>query len=149
VSSIPADQYFPVSAKTGEGLDVLVEYLVSRLPEGPQYFPDGQVTDQSEPFRVAELVREQLLARLGEELPYSVATRVVEWEWPHIRCDILVERESQKGIVIGKGGSILKAVGTSVRRHLPEGAFLELRVKVDKDWQHRDDRVTRLLDTEQ
>ena len=93
---------------------------------------------------VAELVREQLLAVTRDELPYSIATRVTEWEWPRIRCDIIVERESQKGMVIGKGGSVLKQVGELARAQLPEGAYLELRVKVDKNWQRRPDRVERL-----
>ena len=93
---------------------------------------------------VAELVREQLLAVTHDELPYSIATRVTEWEWPRIRCDIIVERESQKGMVIGKGGSVLKQVGERARAQLPEGAYLELRVKVDKNWQRRPDRVERL-----
>ena len=84
------------------------------------------MTDLREAFRVAELVREQLLAVTREELPHSIATRVTEWEWPRIRVEILVERESQKGIVIGKGGAVLKEVGTRVREQLPEGAFLEL-----------------------
>ena len=119
-------------------------HLVERLPEGPQYYPDDMVTDVPEAFWVAELVREQLLAVAREELPHSIACRVTEWEWPRIRCEILVERESQKGMVIGKRGAVLKEVGTRVRHQLPEGAFLELVVKVDKDWQHRPDRVERL-----
>ena len=98
----------------------------------------------SEEVWVAELVREQLLAVMRDELPYSIATQVTEWEWPRIRCDIIVERESQKGMVIGKGGSILREVGTRARAQMPEGAFLELKVKVDKDWQRRPDRVERL-----
>jgi GTP-binding protein Era len=138
-------EYFPVSARTGEGVGALVEYLVQRLPEGPAYFPPETVSDVSEARRVAELVREQVLRVVRDELPYSVATRVTEWEWPRIRCEILVERESQKGMVIGKGGQRLKEVGTAVRRQLPEGAYLELFVKVDRDWQRRADRVARLL----
>jgi GTP-binding protein Era len=134
-SELGLSEYFPVSARTGVGVDALVEHLISRLPEGPQYFPDDMVTDVPEAFWVAELVREQLLARTRDELPHSIAARVVEWEWPLIRCEILVERESQKGIVIGKGGQVLKEVGTAVREQLPEGAYLELQVKVDKDWQ--------------
>ena len=86
-------------------------------------------------------MREQLLAVTHDELPYSIATRVTEWEWPRIRCEIIVERESQKGMVIGKGGAVLKEVGTRARAQLPEGAYLELFVKVDKDWQRRADRV--------
>ena len=136
--------YFAVSANTGEGVDALVEAIVSRLPNGPQYYPDDMVTDVPEAFWVAELVREQLLAVTREELPHSIATRVTEWEWPRIRCEILVERDSQKGIVIGKGGSVLKQVGIAVREQLPEGAYLELVVKVDKDWQRRPKALERL-----
>jgi GTPase Era involved in 16S rRNA processing len=91
-----------------------------------------------------EEVRAQLLAVARDELPHSIATRVTEWEWPVIRCEILVERESQKGIVIGHRGSVLKAVGTAVRAQLPEGAYLELHVKVDKDWQRHASALDRL-----
>jgi GTP-binding protein Era len=80
----------------------------------------------------------------NDELPHSIATRVVEWEWPRIRCEILVERESQKGIVIGHKGSVLKQVGIAVREQLPEGAYLELFVKVDKDWQRKSGALDRL-----
>jgi GTPase len=137
-------EYFPISAVTGKGVEALVEHLVSRLPEGPRWYPEGEVTDAPEPFRVAELVREQLLAVTREELPHSIATRVAEWEWPRIRVEIVVERESQKGIVIGKGGSVLKEVGTRVRRQLPPGAFIELHVTVDKDWQSKAQSLERL-----
>ena len=143
-SALDASAYFPVSARTGDGLDALVEHLVSLLPEGPRYYPDDAISDQADDTWVAELVREQLLAVTHDELPYSIATRVTEWEWPRIRCEILVERESQKGMVIGKGGAVLKEVGRRVRAQLPEGAFIELFVKVDKDWQRRPDRVERL-----
>lgn len=136
--------YFPVSARCGDGVDPLVEELAKRMPEGPQYFPDDTVTDVPDAFWVAELVREQLFRTLREEMPYSVATRVTEWDWPHIRVEILVERESQKGMVIGKGGHVLKAVGTAVRQQLPEGAYLELHVRVDKNWQHRPQTFDRL-----
>ena len=137
-------EYFPVSAKTGDGVDELVEYLVSRLPEGPRWYPEEEVTDAPEPFRVAELVREQLLAVTREELPHSIATQVSEWEWPRIRVEIIVERDSQKGIVIGKKGSVLKEVGIRVRRQLPPGAYLELHVTVDKDWQSKAQSLERL-----
>ncbi len=143
-SELDFDDYFPVSAKTGKGVDTLVEHLLARMPEGPAYYPEGTVTDVPEAFWVAELVREQLLARLREEIPHSIATRVTDWEWPHIRVEILVERDSQKGIVIGKKGAVLKDVGIGVRRQLPEGAFLELRVKVAKDWQRQDALLARL-----
>jgi len=143
-AALDASAYFPVSAKSGDGLESFVEYLLDQLPEGPQWFPADERNDMSEEVWVAELVREQLLAVMRDELPYSIATRVTEWEWPRIRCDIIVERESQKGMVIGKGGSILREVGSRARAQLPEGAFLELKVKVDKDWQRRPDRVERL-----
>jgi GTP-binding protein Era len=143
-SSLGASDYFPVSAKTGEGIPELIAHLTALMPEGPLYFPDDTVSDQPEEIWVAELVREQLLAVTHDELPYSIATRVTEWEWPRIRVEIIVERESQKGMVIGKGGAVLKEVGKLARAQLPEGAFLELFVKVDKDWQRRPDRVERL-----
>jgi GTP-binding protein Era len=142
--ALDAEAYFPVSAHSGEGIDALVEHLARRLPEGPKYFPDDEFTDMPEEQWVAELVREQLLAVTRDELPYSIATRVTEWEWPRIRVDIIVERTSQKGMVIGKGGGVLKEVGTRVREQLPPGAYLELRVKVDQDWQRRPERVERL-----
>jgi GTP-binding protein Era len=137
-------EYFPVSARTGDGVDELVAAVVARLPEGPQYYPEGTVTDVPDAFWVAELVREQLLAVARDELPHSIACRVTEWEWPRIRCEILVERDSQKGIVVGKGGSVLKAVGSAVRAQLRPGAYLELVVKVDKDWQRRPAALNRL-----
>jgi len=136
--------YFPVSARTGAGVDDLVAEILSRLPEGPAWYPEDTVTDVPEAFWVAELVREQLLAVTHDELPHSIATRVVEWEWPRIRVEILVERDSQKGIVIGRKGSVLKQVGTAVREQLPKGAYLELFVKVDKDWQRRAQSLDRL-----
>ena len=143
-SDLGADQYFPVSARTGDGVDALVDHIANRLPEGPKYFPDDESSDMPEEQFVAELVREQLLAVTRDELPYSIATRVTEWEWPRIRGDIVVERDSQKGMVIGKGGSVLKEVGKLARAQMPEGVYLELRVKVDKDWQRKPDRVERL-----
>jgi GTP-binding protein Era len=143
-SCLDCDEYFPISARTGDGVDVLREHVLGRLPEGPQYYPDDMVTDVPEAFWVAELVREQLLAIMQEELPHSIATRVTEWEWPRIRCEILVERNSQKGIVIGHRGSVLKQVGTAARSQLPEGAFLELVVRVDKGWQRQPRSLDRL-----
>jgi GTP-binding protein Era len=102
------------------------------------------VADVPEAAWVAELVREQLLAVARDEVPHSIATRVTEWEPPHIRVEILVERDSQKGIVIGKGGTILKQVGIAVREQLPPNTYLELFVKVDKDWQRRAAALERL-----
>jgi GTPase len=141
---LPAEAWFPVSARTGEGVDALVEHLIARLPEGPQYYPTDVVADVPDATRVAELVREQLLAVTHDELPYSIATHVTEWEWPRIRVEILVERASQKGMVIGKGGAVLKQAGIEARKQLPPGAHLELFVTIDKNWQHRPDRIERL-----
>jgi len=128
----PEVEFFPVSATTGEGVAALVDEIVARLPDGPAYYPPDMVTDAPEVQQVAELVREQLLARARDELPHSIACRVTEWEWPRIRCEILVERDSQK------------AVGIAVRRQLPPGAYLELHVKVERRWQQRDDALDRL-----
>ncbi|MCX7620719.1 MAG: GTPase Era [Acidimicrobiales bacterium] len=133
-----------VSARTGAGVPKLIDLVIPRLPSGPKWYPDDMVTDVPEAFWVAELVREQLLARTRDELPHSIATRVTEWDWPYIRCEILVERDSQKAIVIGKNGSVLKTVGTAVREQLPPGAYLDLFVKVDKDWQRRPRAFSRL-----
>jgi GTP-binding protein Era len=137
-------EYFPVSARTGKGTEGLRDHIVESLEEGPPFFPGDVVTDTPEALWVAELVREQLLAKTHDELPHSITCRVTEWEWPHIRCEIIVERDSQKGIVIGKGGEILKAVGIAVRETLPEGTYLDLHVKVEKHWQDRKEMLDRL-----
>ena len=130
-------EYFPVSARKGTGVEALVAHLVSRLQEGPPFFPDDVVTDTPEALWVAELVREQLLAKTRDELPHAITCRVTEWEGPHIRVEIIVERDSQKAIVIGKGGEVLKAVGMAAREALPEGTYLDLHVKVERRWQNR------------
>jgi len=143
-------EYLPVSARTGEGTEALVEAIVTRLPEGPRWYPEGTVGDTGEDTWVAELVREQLLARLHQELPHSVATRVVDRDeppgapGPRVKVEILVERESQKGIVIGRGGSVLRAVGSAARAQLPPGTHLELVVRVERDWQRRPGVLDRL-----
>ncbi len=142
-SPVPVE-YFPISAAVGDGVDALVDAALARMPEGPRYYPEGMVTDVAEAFWVADLVREQLLLRVEDELPHSIACRVTEWEWPRVRCEILVERDSQKGIVIGKGGSTLKEVGMAVREQMPAGAYVELFVRVEKRWQHREDALDRL-----
>jgi GTP-binding protein Era len=144
LSELGASEYFPVSAQTGAGVTELARHLGTLLPEGEQLYPTEMLTETSPGEWVAELVREQLLALTFDELPYSIATRVTEWEDDKVRCEIVVERDSQKGMVIGKGGSLLKEVGTAVRKQLPKGTYLELAVVVDKNWQQRPERVERL-----
>jgi GTP-binding protein Era len=143
-ATLGLEEYFPVSARTGEGVEALTAAVIARMPQGPPYYPEGTLSDLPEPVWVAELVREQLLARVRDELPHSIACRVTEWEGNHIRCEILVERESQKGIVIGRGGQVLKEVGTAARAQLPPDSYLELVVKVDPDWQRRPKALNRL-----
>jgi GTPase len=149
------DHLVPVSARTRRGVDELVEILAEALPEGPAYFPPGQVTDQPVELRIAELVREKALALTREEIPHSVAVQVDEMEDDperpdllRITCLILVERDSQKGIVIGKGGSMLKRIGTLAREELEallgRRIFLEIRVKVQREWQRDPAALTRL-----
>ncbi|MFL5798382.1 MAG: GTPase Era [Actinomycetota bacterium] len=143
------DEIVPVSAVAGTGVAELVGLLVAVLPEGPALYPAGQVTDQTLEARVAEIVREKALALTREELPHSIAVEIDELEMPDegtVRVDalVLVERESQKGMVIGRGGSMLKEVGTRAREEIEEllerTVYLSLRVKVLKDWQ-RDPRA--------
>lgn len=143
VSEWDFDEYFPVSAATGEGLDTLVEAIASRLPVGPAYYPDGVVSDTPEAGWVAELVREAFLKQVRAELPHALACRVTDWDGPYIRCEVLVERESQKAIVVGRNGRVLKQAGIIAREQLPEGTYLDLVVKVAKDWQSRDDMIDR------
>jgi GTP-binding protein Era len=137
-------EYFPVSAKTGEGTQALINFVKKAMPESPFLFGEEEVSDVPEAMWVAELVREQLVRKTKQELPHSIHCRVTEFEWPHITVEILVERESQKGMVIGKGGQLLKDVGIAARRQLPEGCYLELKVSVEPGWQKRDDILDRL-----
>jgi len=135
-------EYIPISALTGEGLDELRRAIVSRLPEGPEYFPPGQITDQPERFLAAEFVREKILEETRQEVPYAVAVVVDRWEETprlvKIAATVYVEREGQKAIVIGAGGAMLKRVGTLARqdieRLLGRKVFLQLFVKVRPDW---------------
>ncbi len=144
VAELGAVAYFPVSAASGEGVEALIDDLASRMPSGVAMYPSGMFTETPDEVWVAELVREQLLAVTHDELPYSIATRVTEYDKHHVRCEIIVERESQKGMVIGKGGAVLSALRSRLRGSLPKGMKLELIVVVDKNWQHRRDRVERL-----
>ena len=149
----------PVSASSGYQVDVLADVLVSHLPEGPALYPDGELTDEPESVMVAELVREAALEGVRDELPHSLAV-VVDEIVPRgtadrggipmldVRVNLYVERDSQKAIVIGKGGARLRYVGTQARRDIEAllGArvFLDLHVKVAKDWQRDPKQLGRL-----
>jgi GTP-binding protein Era len=143
-----AGEVFPVSARTGAGVGPLVDHLVSLLSPGPFYFEPAQLSDQTESVRLAELVREQVLARTREEVPHAVEVEIeaISHE-PHltrIEGVVLVETESQKGILIGAGGQMIKAVGTAARRaierQLGAHVHLELRVRVRRHWR-ADERI--------
>jgi GTP-binding protein Era len=145
--------YVPISALDGAGVGELVEEVVERLPEGPAYYPPGMVTDQPESLVVAEIVREKFLDRLREELPHSLVVLVEDLEQRDdglidIAADIIVERKSQKGIVIGKGGSLLKAAGSEARHDLEallgNRVNLRLHVTVEPGWQRKPQLLDRL-----
>jgi GTP-binding protein Era len=146
------DEVVPVSAATGAGVATLRALLVARLPEGPPLYPPDDVTDQSLETRLAELIREQALHRTRDEVPHSIAVEIDEMErgdsLTRIHASLVVERDSQKGIVIGKGGATLKAIGTDARaemeRLLGTRVYLDLRVTVLKEWQ-RDPRALERL----
>jgi GTP-binding protein Era len=150
----PFDHVVPVSARTGAGVSDLVSLLAAALPEGPPHFEPGEVTDQPLEFRAAEFIREQALSLTREEIPHSIAVQLETMEHDEAReltrieALILVERESQKGIVIGKGGAMLKQIGTRARRELElllgSRVYLELRVKVQREWQRDPAALTRL-----
>ena len=138
----------PVSAKTGDGIDALREELVELLQEGPAYFPPEQRSDLSPEEEVGELVREKALALTREELPHAISVEVEEIEEKVVRANIYVETESQKQIVVGKGGSVVKEIGTRARPEiehlLGHPVFLELQVKVRPRWR-RDERLLERL----
>jgi GTP-binding protein Era len=138
----------PVSAKTGDGIDALREELVDLLPEGPAYFPPDQRSDLSPEEEVGELIREKALALTREELPHAISVEVEEIEEKIVRANVYVETESQKQIVIGKGGSVVKEIGTRARPEiehlLGHPVFLELHVKVRPRWR-RDERLLERL----
>jgi GTP-binding protein Era len=149
------DEVVPTSATEGFQVALLADLLVARLPEGGPLYPEGELTDEPERVMVAELVREAALAGVRDELPHSIAVVVEEMQARPDRDDLIdieavmyVERESQKGIVIGTGGSRLREVGTVARNHiealLGSKVYLDLRVKVAKDWQRDPKQLRRL-----
>jgi len=135
-------EYFPISSVKGEGLDQLRAAILARLPEAPAYFPADYLTDQPERFLAAELIREQILRETRQEVPHSVAVVIEKWEetprLTRISAAIFVERTGQKAIAIGAKGATLKKIGTLARhemeRLLSRKIYLELFVKVQKDW---------------
>jgi len=147
------DEIFPVSARTGAGVGPLVEHLAALLPEGPFFYEPGEGSDQPRDVLLAELVREQVLRRTFQEVPHAVEVVIEDVEWPKpdlalIRALIWVEAESQKGIVIGAGGKMIKAIGTAARRELERelGArvHLDLSVRVRRSWRADEGLLDRL-----
>lgn len=143
----PFAEIVPISAKQGTSVNILLEQTVRYLEEGPMYYPADQVTDHPEQFVCAELVREKILHLTREEIPHSIAVTIEDMKVQdngvvHISAVIFVERDSQKGIIIGKSGALLKEIGrlarTDIEKLLGNKCFLELWVKVKKDWRNQD-----------
>jgi GTP-binding protein Era len=139
----PFKEIIPISALAGDGIDALIKTIVNYLPEGPKYYPDDILTDQLERFMVSEIIREKIIQQTEDEIPYSVAIEINQWSEREdgvifIKANIYVEREGQKGIIIGKGGARLKTIGTNARLEIEKllgtKVFLELWVKIKKDW---------------
>jgi GTP-binding protein Era len=136
------EEIMPISALRGEGLPELLDAIVGFLPEGPKYFPPDMYTDQPERFLASEIVREKVILHTRQELPYATAVVIDDFEEgesiTRIHASIVVERDSQKPIIIGSGGDMLKQIGTEARRELerlfPPKVFLELYVKVEPHW---------------
>jgi GTP-binding protein Era len=147
-------EVIPVSATGGENMNLLLERIIDYLPEGPKYYPDDQLTDKTERFLVSELIRERVLKFMYQEVPYSVAVYVTDMkERPgrdvvYISATIYVERDSQKGILIGHKGEMLKKIGQLSRQEIEEmlkkKVYIELWVKVLKDWR-KDERALQML----
>jgi len=146
------EQVIPVSARTGENIENYIATLFRLLPEGPPHYPEDQISDQMERTIAAEIIREKLILLTRDELPYSAAVVIEKFEegesLHRIFAMVFVERESQKAIVIGKGGSMMKKIGTAARQELESffgiKVFLELHVKVSKGWRDDDSRLTDL-----
>lgn len=136
----------PVSALANKNLDALLDLIVKAMPEGPQYYPEDMVTDQPERFVMAEFIREKILELTRDEIPHSVAIEIEQVETRkngtvYVAASIFVERDSQKGIIIGRGGALLKEIGSRARQDIQEllgsNIFLELFVKVREDWRNK------------
>lgn len=151
----PEAEIIPVSAVSGEQVDVLIDVLAAALPVGPAFYPDGELTDEPEETLMAEFIREAALEGVRDELPHSLAVVIEEVRQREDRDDLIevyallyVERDSQKGIVIGRGGARLREVGTAARTQIEKllgtKVFLDLRVKVAKNWQRDPKQLGRL-----
>ncbi len=149
----PFKEIIPISAFMQDGMKLLLDKICDYLPHGPKYYPDELITDQLERFMVSEIIREKIMEMTEEEVPHSVAVDVDEWSERRdglisIRGNIYVEREGQKGIIIGKRGLMLKSIGTAARidieKLLNTKIFLELWIKVKKDWR-KDERILKEL----
>ncbi len=154
---LPGVQVFPLSAARGDNRDALLPEILARLPEGPAYYPDEQITDLYERDIAADLIREAALLNLRDEVPHGIAVRIDEYEdreeqgagiGAYIAATLFVERETHKGIVIGQGGTMIKKIGASARQEIEaltgRKVYLELKVKVQKDWRD-DENVLRRL----
>jgi GTP-binding protein Era len=139
------NEIVPISAMKKDGIELLMEKVRDYLPQGPKYYPDDLITDQIERFMVSEMVREKIMEETEEELPYSVAVEVAGWNEREdglisISCNIYVERDGQKAIIIGKRGAMLKSIGSAARidieKLLNTRVFLELWVKVRRNWRN-------------
>ncbi|MGH3665950.1 MAG: GTPase Era [Egibacteraceae bacterium] len=148
------DEIVPIAAATGDGVDLLADLIVARMPQGPPYFPSGQVSDQTREQLCAEIIREKVITLMREEVPHSIAV-VVDEIVPGesegvlaVHAVLYVERETQKGIVIGKGGAVLGDIGARARAELQlvlgSRVYLDLRVKLAKEWQRDPRQLERL-----
>lgn len=150
----PCDSLLTLSALKGVNLELLIDKAMVKMPEGPQYYPPAMITDQPERFLAAEIIREKIILLTRQEIPFSIAVAIEEMaprqdgDLLDIRAEVYVERKSQVGIVVGRGGSLLKAAGTMARQELEalfgQHIFLDLRVKVRREWRSREEELRRL-----
>jgi GTP-binding protein Era len=154
LASVSTDRVFEISAQTGQGIEPLLDTLYSLSPEGHALYGEEYYTDQETGFRIAEIIREQAINRLREELPHSLYVDIADMEFKEnnlwVRAFIIVERESQKGMVVGKGGEMIKAIRLAALKDLKRvfdwKIDLDLRVKTGKDWRQKDHTLRKIVD---
>jgi GTP-binding protein Era len=160
--ALPDQFCFPVSAKNNQGVEILLDTLFELAPWGPSFYPAEYYTDQEIDFRIAELIRGEAINRLRQELPHSIYVEVADREFRNggaggvetrrlwVRAFIICERESQKGMIVGRGGALIKAIGEAARKELNRifdwKVELDLRVKTGKDWRHNDGVLRKIMD---